>query len=416
MSAAQPSPNVSELEQAVRDALSEQGQLKHWRWSPVLLQAYSEHRDNDARRTMRYLQVVGLVVTILSFGIDLVAIPDHAAYGIALRAALVVPAAALGAIFAMRWDLRILKILCGWSVSAFAASVVHLAGFADPLTATRYTMSAVLLLGTAGLLLPFLFHELVAFLLLFCAATLAAAAWPHPMATDMLLQHAALTIIVAGSVLAIGVRNGMLRVRAFLFGMRDKFVRAELEHTVQVLRELSEKDGLTGLANRRAFRSVFAQEYVPIDAENPRGVSLLMIDLDHFKEFNDRFGHPAGDRALRAVARCLEQTFSQHGGHVARFGGEEFVGVIHCHSGAEAEVLGEKLCAEIRALKIPVRQHQMQSLTTSIGVASTGAGAEVDLSSLTARADRALYHAKDTGRDRVVVSERIELRVDRLAG
>lgn len=413
MSAIQPEPQRSELEQAVQRAVA--GQWRFAQWPPVLKQAYGQFRESDARQMLQHLQWVGLVVAILSIGLDMLAIPDQTMRGALLRGLLVIPPALMGVIFAKRWNLRTLKLLAATSIISFATITVHIASFADPINATRYTMAVTFLLGMAGLLLPFVLDEAIAFMVAFCTATLVIGLWPNPLPPELMLEHLVMTLMVAGAILSIAIRNGELRVRTYLYDLRDKFVQAELEQTVQILRELSEKDGLTGLANRRAFRSEFQQTYADPPPEELSGVSLMMIDLDHFKDFNDKYGHPAGDRALRAVARCLDHAFNAHGGHVARFGGEEFVGVLHCHSIADAELFAEKLCEEIRELKIPVRRDEGQSVTASIGVASTGVGAKVDLCSLTERADRALYHAKETGRDQVVLSERIELRVDKLA-
>ncbi|WP_284124193.1 GGDEF domain-containing protein [Parerythrobacter aestuarii] len=413
MSALQPEPKRSELELAVQRAVAEQWRFSQW--PPVLKQDYGRSRESDARQVLYHLQVIGLIVAILSIAIDVVALSDQAMRGALLRGLLVIPPALLGVIFAKRWSLRPLKLVAGMSIVAFGTITVHLASLADPVNATRYTMATTFLLGMAGLLLPFVLDEAIAFMVAFCTATLAIGLWPNPLPAGLMLEHLVMTLIVAGAILAIAIRNGELRARTYLYAVRDKFIQGELEQTVQVLRELSEKDGLTGLANRRAFRSVFLQTYANPPPEELSGVSLLMIDLDHFKAFNDNYGHPAGDRALRAVARCLDHAFNAHGGHVARFGGEEFIGALHCHTIADAESFAELVCHEIRALKIPVRRDEAQSVTASIGVASTGAGAKVDLCNLTARADRALYHAKETGRDQVVLSERIELRVDRLA-
>ena len=116
------------------------------------------------------------------------------------------------------------------------------------------------------------------------------------------------------------------------------------------------------------------------------------------------------------VARSLEECFEQHDGIIARFGGEEFIGAVRSRTIAEAEQLAEQIRSNVSKVAIPVRDSRDREVTCSIGIASTASGAQVDMARLIARADRALYRAKQAGRNRVVVSERIELRVDRLAG
>jgi diguanylate cyclase (GGDEF)-like protein len=161
--------------------------------------------------------------------------------------------------------------------------------------------------------------------------------------------------------------------------------------------EAATTDFLTGIANRRAFHDRLAEE-----AERSRrtggAVSLVMMDIDHFKAVNDRFGHAEGDRCLRIVARALAGTLRRHE-FVARLGGEEFAVIAVDSTAAEAAALAERLrarvLAETTAGGIPV--------TVSCGVASLhDHGASVDR--LLVAADGALYEAKRSGRDRVGVA------------
>ena len=404
----------SDLEQAVERAVAEHVPVSAW--PETLRRAYAEHRHDAIRSEVRYQQIIGLCIIVMSILLDLVAVPGQVIQGAVLKLGLTVPVAVFAIAFAKRMKLTHLKLAVSYTMIVFAAIAVHLAAFADPATATRYTMATTLMLALGVILLPFEREELVAFAVAFCIAVLAAGLWPQALPILTMLEHAVMTPVVAGAALMIAWRHQDTAARNFLYDLRDRFTRAELEQNVRVLRELSESDSLTGLANRRSFRSSFDNRFTGEARAPGQSVTLMMIDLDHFKRFNDEFGHQAGDRALRSVGRCLEANFGEVDGIVARFGGEEFIAAFQSASVAEAERLADRVRRAVSALDIPVRDSQRQQVTTSIGLASTGPEAAIDLNELTARADRALYVAKRDGRDRVVVSERIELRVDRLMG
>lgn len=414
MTAVPPLPRRTPLEEAVELAVAQRSRVSAW--PKVLREAYAEDRRDTGRRELQHLQIVGLLVTLLSIVLDFLVVPDNMARGALLRVSLVMPVAVISIAFAHKMPLAHLKLATAYTLVAFAAIVVHLAGFADPATATRYTMSTTFLLAMALMLLPFQREGLVGFAGVYCLAVLGTGMGPQALPPLLMLEHIVMTLLVGGAALVIAVRHSEAAARNFLYDLRDSFTRAELEQNVRILRELSESDALTGLANRRSFRSSFDSRFAGAPRATGLSVTVMMIDLDHFKRFNDEFGHQAGDRALRHVGRCLEAGFSGVDGIVARFGGEEFIAAFHSASVAEAERLAEDVRSAICALDIPVRDNRSQRITTSIGLASAGPEAMVDLGELTARADRALYRAKSDGRNRVVSSEKIELRIDRLAG
>lgn len=414
MSASPPPPQRSELEEAVRVAISDK--LRVTQWPDSLRYAYLAHRDNAAREDLRLLGQVGLAVIILSNLLDWLAVPEAALLGLQLRLGLLVPLTLATMAVGNRLKTWQIKLITAGNTMLFTGIIFHMGSFADPATATRYTMAAICLMGLGLLLLPFRLAELVLFSLAMVATAAVASVWPQPVPGFDLAQHLVLAALVIGGTLTISYRHDDTRARAFLYDLRDSYMRAELEQNVRILRELSELDPLTGLANRRSFRSSFDSRFAGSTRAPGLSVTVMMIDLDHFKRFNDEFGHQAGDRALRHVGRCLEAGFSGVDGIVARFGGEEFIAAFHSASVAEAERLAEDVRSAICALDIPVRDNRSQRITTSIGLASAGPEAMVDLGELTARADRALYRAKSDGRNRVVSSEKIELRIDRLAG
>lgn len=164
---------------------------------------------------------------------------------------------------------------------------------------------------------------------------------------------------------------------------------AVLEAANHDLTELSSKDGLTGLRNRRAFDARLAAEM-----EAGADMSLLMIDIDQFKSLNDKFGHPAGDEVLRALATVLLEE-SRGADCVARFGGEEFAILLVGTGQRGACVIAERLRASIEGFAWRQRR-----VTISIGVATKCASVE-SADALVKAADAALYRAKKRGRNRV---------------
>lgn len=166
----------------------------------------------------------------------------------------------------------------------------------------------------------------------------------------------------------------------------------------QELQFLAERDTLTGLYNRRQFMKL-AQAELMNPALAPPQISMVMVDLDHFKAINDTYGHPVGDEVLQRVAKQLTEG-TRTSDVVARVGGEEFVVLLGGTDAASARVVAQKLCATLHAHPLQL-QHMELAVTASFGVTSVALGRGADLSALYASADRALYAAKHQGRNRV---------------
>jgi diguanylate cyclase (GGDEF)-like protein len=158
-------------------------------------------------------------------------------------------------------------------------------------------------------------------------------------------------------------------------------------------------DVLTGLPNRRYFDEVLGMEKPRRRANDSLGV--LMIDIDHFKILNDRFGHATGDRVLRAVAGALAQAIREED-TPARYGGEEFAVLLRRTSAEQAIEVGERIRSAVVRLH-PASLGIDEPVTVSVGVAVAGAN-QVAIPGLVERADQALYRAKRLGRDRVVAA------------
>ena len=182
-----------------------------------------------------------------------------------------------------------------------------------------------------------------------------------------------------------------------------KIKRAETELLVltEQLKLLASTDGLTGLMNRRALDEAL-EAALALSARERTTISLLLVDIDRFKAFNDLYGHPAGDECLKLVSRCFEQALKRPADLAARYGGEEFVGVLPETTEDGAFHIADSFRQSLRDLGVQHDGSEKGVVTASVGIATYLPGERSRLrAELIARADEALYGAKAAGRDRV---------------
>jgi diguanylate cyclase (GGDEF)-like protein len=180
-----------------------------------------------------------------------------------------------------------------------------------------------------------------------------------------------------------------------LFLAREISRRARAEGRLE---ELATTDALTGLRNRRKFDTEIETEWRRAIRQSGT-LALLLIDADYFKQFNDAFGHQAGDQALKAIADCIQRSATRAGDCAARYGGEEFAVLLPGISATEALVVAERIRRRVSALPA-----DPGSLTVSIGVASMTPLVTMNHSELVEAADKALYAAKDLGRNQSMIA------------
>jgi diguanylate cyclase (GGDEF)-like protein/PAS domain S-box-containing protein len=196
----------------------------------------------------------------------------------------------------------------------------------------------------------------------------------------------------------------------FVVAVRDvtsrKRAEEQLAQANERLQQMATEDGLTGLANRRQFDETLDSEFRRA-SRGGAALSLLMIDVDCFKPYNDRYGHPAGDRCLRDIAQALKEVAGRPGDLVARYGGEEIAIVLPGTPADGALTIAERARAAVAALGIPhLGNVTASTVTVSIGAATTSpANPFADHDELVRAADQALYRAKQTGRNRVCLAE-----------
>lgn len=203
--------------------------------------------------------------------------------------------------------------------------------------------------------------------------------------------------------------------RAYLARMREHERNEELSHAVELLAKLSAEDSLTQVANRREFERRFSIEWGRARREGSM-LALIMVDVDCFKNFNDHYGHLAGDACLQQIAAALRAIPHRAADLVARFGGEEFVALLPSTDADQAAKVAEHLRQAIVDLQIPHATSRVSAgVTASLGVAAILPTGDVQAQALIAAADEALYKAKQNGRNRVVVQTPADL-LTRAAG
>lgn len=176
----------------------------------------------------------------------------------------------------------------------------------------------------------------------------------------------------------------------------------ELECANLRFKQLSETDPLTKIPNRRAYDERICAE-IEAAKRSKQSLSLLLVDIDYFKAYNDQYGHGAGDMALRRVAEEIIEVLPRSTDFAARLGGEEFVGLLPLTDAQGACHVAQRICSHVKSLKIRHdSSHGIGVITVSIGVASMS-GVSISEAKLLQQADQALYEAKHAGRNRCVI-------------
>lgn len=188
----------------------------------------------------------------------------------------------------------------------------------------------------------------------------------------------------------------------YLLALRQRLLKRELTQANEQLEKVSRSDGLTQVANRRHFDEFLERLWQRAQGEDAE-VSILMFDVDHFKAYNDLYGHPAGDGCLVKVADTLKRGLRRPGDLLARYGGEEFIAVLNRTPLSQAQFVAERVRQAVQALGLAHDASPSHAcVTLSIGVATIRAqDPDASPQRLIAMADTALYQAKNSGRNKV---------------
>ncbi len=191
-----------------------------------------------------------------------------------------------------------------------------------------------------------------------------------------------------------------LRARIAI-GIRIVSLESRLRETLRELQRLATYDSLTGLMNRRVIYEHAEAEVARVTRDGVP-VSLVLLDIDHFKHINDTYGHPVGDQVLQIIAATIAQSIRPYD-RAGRWGGEEFLLVLPNTSRDEAEKVAERIRANVAALRLTVEVQADLEFQVSLGVVSIDSGSPHAVDVLISHADKALYQAKKQGRNRVCI-------------
>lgn len=235
------------------------------------------------------------------------------------------------------------------------------------------------------------------------ASTADVAAWTDEIAASLYRDSEEEVHLFDGSWLRVSTRPSPDGVSMVVVSDITRLKRTELEllDATERLRQEATTDALTGLVNRRALDQRLEIEIARSLRANT-AISVILLDIDHFKAYNDTYGHLAGDACLKAVSECLGQMFRRPADLVARYGGEEFLVVLPEVDSDGADSLANDYRDVLAALALPHEASSTGRITVSLGIASYTPGeTERSAAELIGRADEALYAAKTAGRDRV---------------
>nr|WP_282580197.1 diguanylate cyclase [Natroniella sulfidigena] len=196
--------------------------------------------------------------------------------------------------------------------------------------------------------------------------------------------------------------QSFIRSKAF----ENAILKEELREKNKELKELASSDDLTGLANRRLFDNKLGEEWKRARRQGT-SLALIMIDIDYFKEYNDTYGHQAGDECLQKIAQKFEELVLRPADLVVRYGGEEFA-VILPKTGLYGVIkVAERIRLGVGDLKLPHRKSVVSDyVTVSAGVAAVKPETKEGAEKLIEAADEALYEAKEEGRNRVELAQK----------
>lgn len=396
------SPGISEREQL--RALLEGPTLVRLRPPEALESAYQDyHRSVAIEHLKSYWPVVVLTIGLIGAGLfafDLVAPQMH---GLVLFG--------LAAFFVL-----VGVVVLAAHVEAFSGHLTLMVGAAAAAGVLGMQIGTLLVLPTDPLytipqfgvvlvtVAVFTISNLLFRPAMLCAVLANAAFVWLLMALDVHVDWRIVVTYTVGSTLTgavIGFAQEMRERTVFLQGRLLFLEKREIDLLARKLDALSRTDGLTGLVNRRCFDETLAREWAACQREG-EPVGLLFIDVDHFKHFNDHYGHQAGDDCLAQVGRALAQHATRPSDLMARYGGEEFVGLFPRTGPEGIAVIAARILGAVDALAIPHAVSPTRStVSLSIGAAShvPQAGESPDM--LVERADMALYGAKHAGRNRI---------------
>lgn len=379
---------------------------RHARFPDRVEAAFQLEADRMRERRMRK---TGLAAVALysAFAIsDRAMVPDAYQEAWAIRFLLVVPLLLLCTFFIYRIRQTALReTLLAATLIVSGLSLPWIAGLSSHANAAHYQIGITLIVLFGNIVLNLRFRSALlasaAMTILYGVALGEAASIPLEVRFNNWLFCLAAVVI---SLIA-NYRMDQDQRRAYLARTREHERNVELSHAVELLARLSAEDALTQVANRREFEHRLSIEWARARRDG-HALALIMADVDCFKNYNDHYGHLAGDACLQKIAAALRAIPQRPADLVARYGGEEFVALLPATDMVQATALAERMRQAIVDLQIPHATSRVApGVTASFGVAAMQPAGHSH--ELIAAADAAMYRAKETGRNRVVAQDAI---------
>jgi len=368
--------------------------------------AYQLEMDRMRERRLRRTGIAAVLLYGAFAVSDRVMIPDAYEKAWAVRFLVVVPLLLLCTLFVYR--IRHLV----WREAAMSAAIIAagvslpwIAGLSSHPNAAHYQTGLTLIVLFGNIVVSLRFRSALTTSAVMTIIYGYALSGIHSMPPEVRFNNWLFCFAAVTISLIANFRMDQDQRRAYFARMREHERNEELSHAVELLGRLSSEDALTQVANRREFDRRLDIEWGRARRDG-KPLSLVMVDVDFFKNFNDHYGHQAGDACLQQIARCLRGIPQRPADLVARFGGEEFVVLLPGTPEEDAAALAERMRTALLALQIPHATSRVASgVTASFGVAAMHPTGSLPPSTLIAAADAALYEAKEQGRNRVAVRQ-----------
>jgi diguanylate cyclase (GGDEF)-like protein len=384
------------------------GKSRFWRLGipfPEHLEGpFQEEMDLIRSRRSWRTGLVALAIYGLFAITDRTMLPDAYLKAWAIRFLLVMPLMAICIITVYRVPrLVVREVTLAATVVLVAGSILWIAGLSQDHYAIRYHSGVSLVVLFGNIVLGLRFRSAVAGSVLIAAMFAIALMQISLIPAEVRFSNWMVFAVAVVISLIANFRMEQDQRHAYLARLREKEQNEELSHAVELLGRLSAEDALTQTANRREFDRRLMLEWGRARREG-QSLALILVDVDCFKKFNDRYGHPAGDDCLRQVAAILRSVPQRSSDLVARLGGEEFGVLLPGTSIADAAQLADHMRQAIFGLQLPHAASDVASVVSaSFGVAAILPTSQDEPAELLGSADAALYSAKKNGRNRVVV-------------
>ncbi|PRX11646.1 UNVERIFIED_ORG: diguanylate cyclase (GGDEF)-like protein [Martelella mediterranea] len=403
-----PAITLSAHDQALDELIGRNLARSGWMISfPAALEdRFNEHIHTNRHRQVVRAAVVGIVFLFAFVSIDLIYRPALLVHLSIIRAGVILTImAALSLVIICKQDIRLPGLMSILGISAASLGTgLMLVSIGNPIVRFEpYTFILVAVIANIALPLrpP---QALLASTINFAIAVYFIMPLPALLPDE---KASPLIFLLATTLMTLlaNVRIETIERKIFLLYLREKLRGEALLHEYRSLDQISNTDALTDLANRRLFDDSLKQNWQAARL-NGEPLTLLMIDIDHFKGYNDTYGHPAGDECLKRVAQALKACTRSDRDLPARFGGEEFALILSGCDESGGLRMAARIHETIAGLAITHATSPLKRLSVSIGVASARPSDTThEPRNLLLRADRVLYEAKQAGRNRTRIDK-----------